>query len=185
MKEIKMSTPLSEEEVLRLHVGDRVLLSGVIYGLRDAAHKRLTEALKRGESPPFELKDAVIYYVGPAPAKAGWVVGPAGPTTSSRMDPYTPLLLERGVRATIGKGKRSREVREAIKRCKAVYFHTVGGAAALLARCIKEATVIAYEDLGTEAVFRFEVEGMPLIVADDAYGNDVYEQGRRAFRELR
>lgn len=177
--------PLSEADVLRLRAGDRVLLSGIIYGMRDAAHQRLTEALKRHEKPPFEPMNAAIYYVGPAPAKPGWVIGPAGPTTSARLDPYTPLLLEHGVKATIGKGKRNQEVREALVRYKAVYFHAVGGAAALIARCIKEAKVIAYEDLGPEAIYRFKVEKMPLIVANDAHGGDVYEMGRAAFLKLR
>lgn len=177
-------TPLTPEAVRGLRAGDRVLLTGELIGMRDAAHRRIVEALERGEEPPVRLDGAVIYYVGPAPAKPGRVVGPAGPTTSSRMDAYTPALLARGVRGMIGKGKRSDAVRDAIVFSGAVYFHALGGAAALIATRIREMTVVAYEDLGTEGIRRLRVEDMPLIVANDAYGGDVYEEGRAKYREI-
>lgn len=179
-KEIRL--PLSVQAARELRAGDRVALSGILFGMRDAAHRRIVEMLERGENPPFDLNGAAIYYVGPAPAKEGWVIGPAGPTTSSRMDAYTPALLERGVRVTIGKGKRSPEVREALRSHGGVYLHAVGGAAALIASCIKKVEVIAFEDLGTEAVRRLTVDAMPLIVANDAQGGDVYEIGRARHR---
>ena len=175
-------TPLTSEAASRLRVGDQVLLTGELIGMRDAAHRRVVECLERGEEPPVDLRGALIYYVGPAPAKPGRVVGPAGPTTSSRMDAYTPALLEHGVRGMVGKGKRGPEVRDAIARTGAVYFHAVGGAAALIASCIREMAVIAYEDLGTEAIHRLRVENLPLVVANDAHGDDVYERGRERYR---
>jgi len=180
---IRLETPLTVEEVEQLHIGDKVLLSGELYTGRDAAHKRLIEQLERGEPPPFPLEGAVIYYVGPAPAKPGMAIGPAGPTTSYRMDPYTPRLLELGLRGMIGKGNRGPEVREALKRYKAVYFISTGGAAALLAERIKKAELIAYEDLGPEAVRRLIVEDFPVIVANDIYGGDIYEEGKKRFRK--
>lgn len=179
----KLLTPLRDEDVGRLKAGDKVLLSGVIYTGRDAAHKRLTEQLGRGEDLPFDLKGAVIYYVGPAPAKPGAPIGPAGPTTSYRMDPYAPMLLERGLKGMIGKGNRNREVREAIQKYKAVYFIAIGGAAALVAKRIKHAEVIAYEDLGPEAVRRLEVEDFPVIVANDVHGGDIYAEGVKKYRK--
>lgn len=180
---IKLKTPLREEALARLRIGDKVLLSGEIYTGRDAAHKRLVEQLERGEPPPFPLEGAVIYYVGPAPAKPGMAIGPAGPTTSYRMDPYTPKLLERGLKGMIGKGNRGKEVREALKRHKAVYFISTGGAAALVAQRIKRAELVAYEDLGPEAIQRLEVEDFPVIVANDIYGGDIYEEGVKRFRK--
>ena len=159
-----------------------MLLSGVIYTARDAAHKRLVQALERGESLPFDLGGQTIYYLGPTPARPGQVIGSAGPTTSARMDVYTPRLLTAGVKAMIGKGSRSLAVREAIRKHKAVYFAAVGGIGALLARCIKEAEVIAYEDLGAEAIMRLRVAGFPAIVANDIYGKDLFEQGRVEYR---
>ncbi|MFQ6117138.1 MAG: Fe-S-containing hydro-lyase [Candidatus Bipolaricaulia bacterium] len=180
---IRLETPLKDQDVERLQIGDRVLLNGVIYTGRDAAHKRLVEQLERGEELPFPLAGAVIYYVGPAPAKPGTAIGPAGPTTSYRMDPYAPKLLERGLKGMIGKGNRSREVREAIKRHKAVYLIAIGGAAALVAQRIRKAEVIAYEDLGPEAVRRLEVEDFPVIVANDVHGGDIYEEGVKKYRK--
>jgi fumarate hydratase subunit beta len=152
-------------------------LSGTIYVARDAAHQRLTETLEKGEPLPFDIKGQTIYYMGPAPAKAGHKIGSAGPTTSSRMDIFTPRLLEAGLRAMIGKGSRSQVVREAIKRYKAVYLVTTGGASALLARTIREVEPVAYDDLGAEAILRLRVENFPAIVANDIYGEDLFEQG--------
>jgi fumarate hydratase subunit beta len=180
---IRLETPLSAKDIERLRIGDKVLLNGEIYTGRDAAHKRLVEQLERGERLPFTLEGAVIYYVGPAPAKPGMPIGPAGPTTSYRMDPYTPQLLERGLKGMIGKGNRGKEVREAIKKYKAVYFISTGGAAALVAERIKRAELVTYEDLGTEAVQRLIVEDFPVIVANDIYGGDIYEEGKRRYRK--
>jgi fumarate hydratase subunit beta len=158
-----------------------VSLSGVIYTARDAAHRRLIEALERAEPPPFPLSGQVIYYVGPAPAREGHIIGPAGPTTSGRMDPYTLPLLIKGVRGFIGKGYRSAEIKQALVEHQAVYMAAVGGAAALLARHIKASRIVAYPDLGTEAIRRLEVEEFPVIVVNDCHGGDAYESGRAAF----
>lgn len=182
---IRVSAPLSREEAATLRAGDSVLLSGVVYTARDAAHKRICDALAAGEDAPFPLEDAVIYYAGPAPARPGEPIGPVGPTTSYRMDPYAPELLERGVRAMIGKGKRNEAVIEAIKRTGGIYFGAVGGAAALIARCVTNATDIAYEDLGAEAVRRLEVVDFPLTVVIDSLGNNLYEMGPAAYRAQR
>ncbi|MFQ6090586.1 MAG: Fe-S-containing hydro-lyase [Candidatus Bipolaricaulia bacterium] len=179
---IRLETPLTDRDVERLQIGDKVLLNGEIYTGRDAAHKRLIEQLERGEEPPFPLEGAIIYYVGPAPAKPGMPIGPAGPTTSYRMDSYTLPLLERGLKGMIGKGNRGKEVREAINKHKAAYFISIGGAAALVAQRIKSAEVIAYQDLGPEAVRRLIVEDFPVIVANDAHGGDIYEQGKQRYR---
>jgi fumarate hydratase subunit beta len=170
----RISTPLTDEVARSLRAGDSVLVSGTIYGARDMAHKRLCEALKNGQEPPFDLAGAVVYFVGPTPARQGRVIGAAGPTTSSRMDPFSPALIERGLKATIGKGRRGPEVVEALKRYGAVHLAAVGGAAALLSGRITAAEVIAYEDLGTEAVRRLEVVDFPAIVAYDCAGNSVY-----------
>lgn len=178
---IKLTTPLSESDVGKLKIGDNVLLDGIIYTARDTAHKRLVELLKAGKELPFDPRGQVIYYVGPAPARPGKVIGPAGPTTSYRMDPYTPILLEHGLKGMIGKGNRGEEVIEAMKKYKAVYFAAVGGAAALIARSIKKAEVVAYEDLGAEAILRLEVQDFPVIVVNDIYGNDLYEEGKRIY----
>ncbi|GAG78871.1 unnamed protein product [marine sediment metagenome] len=159
-------------------MGTKVLISGIIYVARDAAHYRLTQALDKGNELPFNLKGQTLYYMGPSPAKPGQVIGSAGPTTSSRMDIYTPRLIAAGIRAMIGKGNRSPAVREAIKRYKAVYFATTGGAGALLAKSIKQVEIIAYEDLGAEAILRLNVENFPAIVANDIYGQDLFEQGK-------
>ncbi|MGQ9663704.1 MAG: Fe-S-containing hydro-lyase [bacterium] len=180
---IKLNTPLSDEDVMKLKIGDSVLITGKIYTARDAAHKRLFELAEKGESLPIELKGQVIYYAGPAPAKPGYVIGPAGPTTSGRCDPYTPKLLEIGLKGMIGKGVRSRDVREAMKKYKAVYFAATGGAAALIAKNIKSVKIVAYEDLGAEAIRELEVENFPVIVANDAFGGDLYEEGMKKYRQ--
>lgn len=180
---IKLKTPLQDSDLEKLKIGDKVLLTGVIYTGRDSAHKRLLELLEEGKELPIDIKGQVIYYVGPAPAKPGLVIGPAGPTTSYRMDPYTPLLLEHGLKGMIGKGNRGKDVVEAIKKYKAVYFAAVGGAAALISRSIKKAEVVAYEDLGTEAIRRLEVEDFPVVVANDVHGNDLYEEGKRIYSQ--
>ncbi len=185
MKEpILIKTPLTDDIVSKLSVGDFVLISGVIYTARDAAHKRMVEAVSRGEELPFDVRGQVIYYAGPAPAKPGMPIGSVGPTTSYRMDPYAPKLLELGLKGMIGKGKRDKKVIEAIKKFKAVYFGAIGGAAAYLARCVKEARVIAYEDLGPEAVRELVVENFPAFVVNDVKGNDLYEIGREKFASL-
>jgi fumarate hydratase subunit beta len=178
-----VKTPLTEETVKGLKAGDRVLLNGIIYTGRDAAHKRLMEMLERGEKLPLELEGQVIYYVGPCPAKPGRVIGSAGPTTSGRMDPYTPRLLEKGLKGMIGKGLRSKEVVEAIKKHRAVYFAAIGGAGALLAESIKGAEVLAFEDLGPEAIYRLRVENFPVTVVIDCEGNDLYKTGKEQYKQ--
>lgn len=181
--EKRITTPLTEEKVKSLKAGDTVLLSGVIYTGRDAAHKRLVELLEKGESLPIDVKDSIIYYVGPTPAKEGQPIGSAGPTTSYRMDDYTPALLDQGLRGMIGKGLRNEKVVEAMKKNKAVYFGAIGGAAALIGKCVKKAEIVTYEDLGAEAVRRLEIEDMPLVVVIDCEGNNLYEQGQKAYLE--
>lgn len=170
-----ISAPLSGEDAAALRAGDYVYLTGTIYTARDAAHKRMYEALEKGEPLPLEMKDNVIYYMGPSPARPGRVIGSAGPTTASRMDKYAPSLLDLGLRGMIGKGKRTQEVRDAIVRNGAVYFAAVGGAGALLSRSIISAEVIAYDDLGTEAIRKLEVKNFPVIVVMDSTGGDLYE----------
>ncbi|MFH1957805.1 MAG: Fe-S-containing hydro-lyase [bacterium] len=181
MAEIKLKTPLTDEAIKKLKIGDTVLLSGIIYTGRDSAHKRLAELLEQGKELPIDVTGQIIYYVGPAPAKPGYPIGPAGPTTSYRMDPYTPLLLEKGLKGMIGKGNRGKEVIEAIKKYKAVYFAAVGGAAALIAKSIKKSEIVAYEDLGTEAIRKLEVENFPVIVVNDINGNDLYVAGIKKY----
>ena len=178
---IRLKTPLSDADVEKLKAGDKVFLNGVIYTGRDAAHKRLFDLLKEGKPLPVDLKGQVIYYVGPAPAKPGRAIGSAGPTTSGRMDAYSPKLMEIGLKGMIGKGMRKKEVVEAMKKYKAVYFAATGGAGALLAKAIKKAQVIAYEDLGPEAITRLEVEDFPVIVVNDTKGNDLYQQGMQQY----
>ena len=178
---IKLLTPLSSKGIEKLKIGDKVWLNGIIYTARDAAHKRLVETLKRGEKLPFNPEGQVIYYVGPAPARPGRVIGSAGPTTSSRMDPYAIYLMEAGVKGMIGKGSRGQKVKEAMRKYKAVYFAAVGGVAALLSQYIKKAEVIAYEDLGAEAIRRLEVEDFPLLVVNDTKGGDLYQEGTRRY----
>lgn len=179
----RVSTPLRKEELVNLKAGDYVYITGTIYSARDAAHKRMYETMQEGKKLPIELKDNVIYYLGPTPAKEGQVIGSAGPTTSSRMDKYTPLLLENGLNGMIGKGKRNQTVIDAIIKNKAVYFAAVGGAGALLSKCIKRSEVIAYEDLGTEAIRRMEVEDFPVIVVIDSEGNNLYETAVESFQK--
>ncbi|MCK4334195.1 Fe-S-containing hydro-lyase [candidate division WOR-3 bacterium] len=178
----KITTPLTKEVVAELRAGDGVLISGILYTARDAAHKRLVELIEKGEKLPFELRGQVIYYVGPAPAPPGYPIGSAGPTTSYRMDPYAPILIEHGLRGMIGKGQRSKEVLDAMQKHGAVYFAAVGGAAALIARSIKKAEVIAYPELGAEAIRRLEVEAFPCIVANDAQGGNLFVEGPAHYR---
>lgn len=170
-----ITAPMSREDARKLKAGDYVYITGTIYTARDAAHKRMYEALEKGESLPMEMKDNIIYYMGPSPAREGRPIGSAGPTTASRMDKYTPALLDMGLIGMIGKGKRSDAVREAIVRNGAVYFAAVGGAGALLSKSIKASEVIAYDDLGTEAIRKLEVENFPVIVVIDSEGNNLYE----------
>lgn len=179
---VRLSLPLGDEEARSLRAGDRVLLSGVLYTGRDAAHKRLVELMDRGEPLPVDLSGQVIYYVGPCPAGPGKVIGSAGPTTSGRMDAYAPRLLDSGLKGMIGKGPRNRSVIEAITRNGAVYFAAIGGAGALLARAIKEARVVAFGELGPEAIYRLRVEDFPVTVAVDAHGADLYSIGRDSYR---
>lgn len=177
-----INTPITEEVTQDLKQGDYVYISGIIYTARDAAHKRMYESMLEGRSIPFDLENNIVYYLGPSPAKENQIIGSAGPTTSSRMDKYTPLLLEHGMKGMIGKGKRSPLVIESIKKNKAVYFAAVGGAGALLSKCIKKSEVIAYDDLGTEAIRKLEVENLPVIVVVDAEGNNLYETAIREFK---
>ena len=179
---MKITTPLNDEVVERLRAGDKVEISGTIYVARDAAHKRFMEALDSGQPLPIDPRGQIIYYMGPSPAPPGKPVGSAGPTTSYRMDPYTPRLLEQGLKGMIGKGNRGPEVRQALKKHKAVYFAAVGGAAALIANSIRKAEVIAYEDLGAEALRRLEVKDFPVIVVNDIYGADTYEEGKAKYK---
>ena len=178
---ISISLPLTRQAARELRAGDSCLLSGVIYTARDAAHKRLCELLEKGEELPLDVKDSVIYFVGPTPAKPGQAIGSAGPTTSYRMDAYSPALIAEGLTGMIGKGKRGPEVVEAMKQHGAVYFGAIGGCGALLGKCIKKAEVIAYEDLGAEAIRRLEVENFPAVVVIDSEGNNLYESGRAAY----
>lgn len=174
--EIKLEAPITKEKLADLKAGDRVLLTGTVYTARDQAHKRMTEAVKEGRKLPFDIAGSIIYYVGPSPAPPGRPIGSAGPTTSYRMDPYAPMLLDLGQAAMIGKGPRNEDVKAAIVRNGAVYFAAIGGAAALISKSVKSAEVIAFDDLGAEAVRRLEVEDMPLIVAIDSTGKDLYER---------
>ena len=178
---MKITTPLTDEVIEKLRAGDKVEITGTIYVGRDAAHKRFMEALDKGEPLPFDPRGQIIYYMGPSPAPPGKPIGSAGPTTSYRMDPYTPRMLEQGLKGMIGKGNRGPEVKEALKKYKAVYFAATGGAAALIANSIKKAEVIAYEELGPEALRRLEVEDFPVIVVNDIYGGDAYEEGKRKY----
>ncbi|HIV17624.1 MAG TPA: Fe-S-containing hydro-lyase [Candidatus Alectryocaccobium stercorigallinarum] len=169
-----ITLPLREEDIEDLHVGDYVYLTGVVYTARDAAHKRLCETLDAGKELPLDIKGQIFYYMGPTPAREGRVIGSAGPTTATRMDKYAPRLLDLGLKGMIGKGKRSQEVLDAVVRNKAVYFAAVGGAGALLSRCITKSEVVAYDDLGTEAIRRLEIKDFPVIVAADIYGQKIY-----------
>ena len=179
--EKRIKLPITRESVKDIHSGDACLLTGVIYTARDAAHKRLVELVEKGEKLPFDIENATIYYVGPTPAKPGQVIGSAGPTTSYRMDAYSPTLIREGETGMIGKGKRSPEVVEAMKKYGAVYFAAIGGAGALLSSCIKKAEIVCYEDLGAEAVRRLEVEDLPVVAVIDCEGNNLYEKGRKDY----
>ncbi|MBC8550906.1 MAG: Fe-S-containing hydro-lyase [Candidatus Brocadiales bacterium] len=179
---IDLETPLSDSTIEMLKAGDKVRISGVLYTARDAAHKRLIEMIESGKDLPFDVKGQLLYYVGPTPAKPGQVIGSAGPTTSYRMDTYAPTLIKMGLKGTIGKGGRSKEVLEAMKRYKAVYFAAVGGAAALIAKTIKKVEIIAFEDLGTEAIRKMEVDSFPAIVVNDTKGGDLYNIGREKYK---
>ena len=182
-EQIRIQTPLTEEQSRKLKAGDMVLISGKIYSARDAAHKVMTEALARGEELPIDWHDKIVYYLGPSPAKPGDPIGSAGPTTSGRMDAYTPTMLDQGIRGMIGKGSRKPEVIESMKKNGVTYFAAVGGAAALIAKSIKKYDVIAYADLGPEALAELTVEDFPAIVVIDSEGNDFYEIGQAPYRE--
>ena len=179
---IDLKTPLENATIEKLKAGDKVRISGVLYTARDAAHKRLIEMVEAGNNLPFEVKGQLLYYVGPTPAKPGQVIGSAGPTTSYRMDTYAPTLIKMGLKGTIGKGSRSKEVIEAMKKYKAVYFAAVGGAAALIAKTVKNVEIIAFDDLGTEAIRKMEVENFPAIVVNDTKGGDLYDIGRDKYK---
>lgn len=181
---LRVETPLTHEAVESLKTGDPVLINGVLYAARDAAHKRMAESIRKEEPLPFDLSGQIIYYVGPTPPKPGAPIGSAGPTTSYRMDPYAPTLIEKGLKGMIGKGARGDAVIEAMKRYRAVYFAATGGAGALISKTIKRAEVVAYEDLGTEAVRRLHVEDFPALVACDVRGNDLYRDGRMRYRRV-
>ena len=180
----KINVPLSKEDAATLRTGDYVYLTGTVYTARDAAHKRLDEALKKGEKLPFDVNGNVIYYMGPSPAREGRPIGSAGPTTAGRMDPYAPELLDLGLRGMIGKGRRTKEVSDAIIRNKAVYFAAVGGAGALLSQCIKSSEVIAYDDLGAEAIRKLYVENFPVIVVIDSEGTNLYDLALEKYKKL-
>jgi fumarate hydratase subunit beta len=181
-RRIRLQTPFTVSDAERLHAGDEVLLSGIVYTARDAAHGRLAQLLRDGKPLPVDLRDQVIYYCGPTPARPGRPIGSAGPTTASRMDGYTPALIAYGVRGMIGKGRRSQEVREAIKRFQAIYFGAVEGTAALLGERVREAKIVAFPELGPEAIHRLVVEDFPVMVVNDVTGGDLYEEGRNRYR---
>ncbi|NLY43925.1 MAG: Fe-S-containing hydro-lyase [Clostridiaceae bacterium] len=181
---IRIEAPLTKEKIKDLKAGDSVLISGVVYTARDAAHKKMVEALERGEELPFDMRGQIIYYVGPCPAKPGHVIGSCGPTTSGRMDAYTPVLIEKGLAGMIGKGLRDRTVIESMIQHGAVYFGAIGGAGALIAGTVKSEEIIAYEELGPEAVRKLVVEDFPAVVIIDSQGNNLYEIGKRAYRKV-
>ena len=183
MPNIRIQTPFTPQDARRLRAGDSCLISGVIYTARDAAHKRLCELLEQGKPLPIDLRNSIIYFVGPTPAKPGQAIGSAGPTTSYRMDAYSPTLIALGETGMIGKGKRGPEVIAAMKEHGAVYFGAIGGCGALLSQCVKKAEIVAYEDLGAEAIRRLEVENFPVVVIIDSEGNNLYETGRKAYLE--
>ena len=181
MSEIRVSAPLDDETVSKLRSGDKILIDGVVYTGRDAAHKRLVDLIESGDALPFDVAGQIIYFVGPTPARPGRVVGSAGPTTSYRMDAYSPVLIEKGLKGMIGKGARSQEVIEAMVKFKCVYMAAIGGAGALISGCIKSSEIIAYEDLGPEAIRKMEVEDLPVIVVNDILGNDLYQDGIKKY----
>jgi len=176
--------PLSDDDIEKFYAGDVLLISGFIYTARDSAHKRLIKMIEEGQELPVDLKGQIIYYVGPTPAPPGKPIGSAGPTTSSRMDPYTPKILELGVKALIGKGLRSSAVKDALVRNKAVYCSATGGAGAILGKKVIDAKVVAFEELGAEAIYKLEVKDFPCIVVNDIYGNDLYEKGVSAYKRI-
>ena len=178
----KVMFPLTDEALASLKAGDNVLLTGTMYAGRDAAHKRMVEALEQGKSLPFDIKGQVIYFMGPSPARPGQPIGSAGPTTSGRMDSYSPRLIAEGLKGMIGKGMRSQEVKDAMKKHKAVYLAAIGGAGALISKTIKKSEVIAYDELGAEAIRRLEVEDFPATVVNDIYGGDLYQEGKARYR---
>ncbi|MEE9165588.1 MAG: Fe-S-containing hydro-lyase [Nitrospinota bacterium] len=180
---IKITTPLSDEVINSLKSGDQVSINGILYTARDAAHKRLIDLLDRGDELPFDIKGQIIYYVGPTPAKPGAIIGSAGPTTSYRMDPYAPRLMEVGMKGMIGKGNRVQSVIDAMVKHKSIYFAAIGGAGALVARSIKKVEIIAYEDLGPEAIRKMEVEDFQAVVVNDIHGNDVYKEGMNKYKK--
>ena len=182
-KDVKLTPPLTDEDVVKLEIGDRVLITGVLYTARDAAHKRLMDMLAAGQELPVDFKGQILYYVGPSPARPGRVIGAAGPTTASRMDSYTPTLLSLGLKAMIGKGKRSPEVIAALQKHRAVYLAATGGAGALIAKCVKKAEVVAFPELGPEAIHRLEVENLPVMVVNDCRGRDLYDEGVRRYAQ--
>ena len=185
MGEVKrITTPLNEDVIENLRAGDSVLISGVIYTGRDFAHKRLIELLDQNGTLPIDIRGQIIYYAGSAPAKPGRPVGSIGPTTSHRMDTFTPRLIELGLKGMIGKGNRSEEVKEAIVKYKAVYFGAIGGAAALMARNVKKVEIVAYEDLGPEAILKLEVENFPVVVVNDCHGGDLYQEGMEKYKRI-
>ena len=181
--EVRISPLVTEEEVRQLHIGDRVLVSGTIYTARDAAHKRMVDTLEAGGTLPIDVRGQIIYYVGPTPARPGRVSGAVGPTTSMRMDPFTPRMLAAGMKVCIGKGNRGVEVRQALEQYTGVYLMAVGGAGAMLSSFIKHSEVVAYEDLGTESIKKVVVENFPAIVMDDCYGRDLLTEGRKQYRD--
>jgi len=182
--EIRLQTPLSDEDIDKLKIGDKVLITGVIYTGRDTAHKRMIDLINEGKKLPMDVKGQIIYYVGPTPARPGKPIGSAGPTTSYRMDAYAPKMMELGMKGMIGKGNRAPEVIEAMGKFKAVYFGATGGASAVLAKSIRKAEVVAYEDLGPEAIRRLEVEDFPAVVINDIRGNDLYVEGAKKYRKV-
>jgi fumarate hydratase subunit beta len=185
MDAIKIKAPLDYKTIENLKAGDQVVISGVIYTARDAAHKRMVEALDKGDKLPFDIKGQVVYYMGPSPARPGQAIGSAGPTTSGRMDSYAPRLMAEGLKGMVGKGDRSQAVKDSMKKYKAVYFAAIGGAGALISKTIKKADVIAYGDLGAEAIRRLEVQDFPATVINDIYGGDLYEEGKAKYRSSR
>lgn len=182
--EVRLTMPITDDDVEQLKIGDHVRIRGVIYTARDAAHNRMIQALDAGQPLPIDIKDQLIYYVGPSPTRPGHVAGAVGPTTSMRMDPFTPRLLAEGLKACMGKGNRGPEVQEALKQYHAVYFMAVGGAGAMLSQFVKKIEVVAYEDLGTESIKRLEVEDFPAVVMDDCQGRDLLMEGRKQWRDL-
>ena len=180
---IPVTPPLKEETLKKMRAGDRVHITGLLYTARDAAHKRMWEHVQKNRKLPFDPAGQILFYVGPTPAPPGKIFGSAGPTTSGRMDPYTPFLIERGLKGMIGKGRRSQQVRAAAQKHGCVYFGAVEGTAALLSECVRSAEIIAYEDLGTEAIYRITVEDFPAMVVNDLYGGDLYESGRKRYQQ--